>query len=388
MTFETYRLDGVELARTGTWEAKSGKFTMTVEHFQGAVAAAGDPEVSLPAIKFGHDSILNELLGDGAPSYGHIENVRLSADGNTLIGDLAGMPEAAAAVIGRAYKQRSVEMLIDVKTPSGREYKAALTGLALLGATAPAVKGLADLVPLFMAQADMQATTTPQGTAATVTLSDNTTLDTAYTGAVSDKTPPPAEKTTGIPTTKEKPTMATWTPTPEQLKLLGLDENATTEQIAEAVAAKLTAPADTPPADADKAGADKDADKDAAGAQTATDAEKVAASEGAPKTVTLSESIYNGIMAKLSALEKKDAARDNQVLLSEALKAGKIAAADKPSIEALLSASPEAGRKFLQDLKPGRVNMSERGAANAQTTVPDDDQARIDAAADEILKNL
>jgi hypothetical protein len=54
-----------------------------------------------------------------------------------------------AHLVQTAFKRRSAEIAWGVRTPSGKTYKAALAGLALLGVTPPAVKGLADVIARY-----------------------------------------------------------------------------------------------------------------------------------------------------------------------------------------------------------------------------------------------
>lgn len=150
----TSTIKGVELVSVGTWAASTGVTRITREDLEAMLAAHADGFVDKGPIKLGHTSPLNDALGDGAPAYGWVvpTGIRPNAQGkDTLVGDLVGMPSQLAAIAPSAYRRRSVEIAWDVKTPGGKTYRAVLTGVALLGADAPAVKGLADMVALYTA---------------------------------------------------------------------------------------------------------------------------------------------------------------------------------------------------------------------------------------------
>lgn len=142
---ETTTIPNVELVRAGTWAASTGVTVIGTEDLEAMLAAAQDGEVDAAAVRIGHV----DPRFDGEPALGWVGNLRLSDDGKALIGDLIEVPTKLAEVIPRAFRRRSVEIAWGVRTPKGKRYKAALSGLALLGVTPPAVKGLADVLALF-----------------------------------------------------------------------------------------------------------------------------------------------------------------------------------------------------------------------------------------------
>lgn len=146
----TVTIPGVELVRTGTWAASTGITTITEEDLDSMVAAARDPEVDDGPIKLGHTGALSKL-GDSEPALGWVANVK--RNGDRLVGDLVDVPERLAEVIRKAFRRRSAEIAWGLRTPGGRKYRAALTGLALLGVQPPAVKGLNDLLALYGTEA-------------------------------------------------------------------------------------------------------------------------------------------------------------------------------------------------------------------------------------------
>lgn len=150
----TSTIKGVELVSVGTWAASTGVTQITRDDLEAMLAAHADGFVDKGPVKLGHASPLNDALGDGSPAYGWVvpTGIRKNAQGkDTLVGDLVGMPSQLAAIAPTAYRRRSVEIAWDVKTPAGKTYRAVLTGVALLGADAPAVKGLADVLALYTA---------------------------------------------------------------------------------------------------------------------------------------------------------------------------------------------------------------------------------------------
>lgn len=96
-----------------------------------------------PVIKLGH------LDGrfDGEPALGIVDNLQLTDDGNTLIGDLVGVPAWLAEIAPSAYPNRSIEALLDLELDDGTTHSV-LTGLALLGAFEPAVTTLQSLTDI------------------------------------------------------------------------------------------------------------------------------------------------------------------------------------------------------------------------------------------------
>lgn len=148
----TVTIPDVELVSAGTWDASTGRSTITPDDLASAVQAFSDHLIDKPAVKIGHtDPRFSDGNHDGAPAFGWIDNIRTSPDGQKLLGDLVGVPAKLAGIMAAAYRRRSVEMSFGVRTAAGKVYRAAVTGLALLGATAPAVKNLADVYALYSA---------------------------------------------------------------------------------------------------------------------------------------------------------------------------------------------------------------------------------------------
>ncbi|WP_433608733.1 hypothetical protein [Prescottella agglutinans] len=141
MTVDLRTIPGVELVKVGTWDASTGKCEITRERLAAMKAVHDSGEFHRPPIKLGH---ADPRFG-GEPSLGVVDNLTLADDGNTLVGDLVGVPAWLAEIAPSAYPNRSIEALFDVELDDGTTYPALLTGLALLGAMDPACKTIASL---------------------------------------------------------------------------------------------------------------------------------------------------------------------------------------------------------------------------------------------------
>ncbi len=144
----------VELVHAGTWNAKYGPATFTSDDLYAAVGALDCPAVRRPVLKFGHDG----NHGEGDPAIGWIDNLAVTDDGQTLVGDYVGMPAWLAApnadgqmVLASAYPDRSIEGTYDFRCQIGHTHPFALLAVALLGqdrpgvGTLPSLQSLADL---------------------------------------------------------------------------------------------------------------------------------------------------------------------------------------------------------------------------------------------------
>ncbi len=159
MALPTVDLTDVEILRTGgpyrgVGSPEAGDH-ITEEHLEAMARNFADlrGEIDAPN-KLGH--IANQrdvtgpefLDGSGAPALGWLDNVR--RDGDRLLADIKGVPEKFADLIrAGAYRKRSVEFLPTYTDRTGRAREWVLTGLAWLGARRPAVSGLADVHRLY-----------------------------------------------------------------------------------------------------------------------------------------------------------------------------------------------------------------------------------------------
>lgn len=150
-------VEAVPLVKTGTWNGSTGSKAITKEDLEAIVEAHESAVLDKGVLKKGHlDPRHQNPAWDGDPAYGQVDNLRLSDDGETLLGDYINVPEDLAESLPSAYPNRSAEIAWGVKLKDAagkvtKEFKAALAGVALLGRTPPAVKGLGGPVSAFSA---------------------------------------------------------------------------------------------------------------------------------------------------------------------------------------------------------------------------------------------
>jgi hypothetical protein len=138
----------VPLVKVGTWHGSTGAKSITTQDLEDMVSAASSGDLDDAVIKKGHnDPRMMNPMWDGEPVYGQVKNLRITDGGLTLMGDLKHVPKELARSMPSAYPRRSVEIAWNVRLKDAlgkvqKTYRAALSGLALLGATPPAVKGL------------------------------------------------------------------------------------------------------------------------------------------------------------------------------------------------------------------------------------------------------
>jgi len=341
-------IPGVELVKAGTWgghaltdrakeeQAENGGIKITPEIIAEMAAAASDPMIDEAPMKYGHFSA---MFGDGAPATGWVKNLRVSDDGNTLVGDLVDIPVNLYPMIKSGFKKRSIELKFDQPGTGGRVYKAALSALALLGGEKPAVKGLNDLADLYASE-DLNADTAHIPHPAAVALEDSS--NTAQPGENNNEGESPVDILDQI---KEK---------------LGLDAEASDADVLAALEAAL---ADAAAAE-DKAG-ENDAEA-AAGAASALSA-------AGAKVVTVSEAVFSAMQSDIATLREAEQKRSNENMIEAALSAGKITTDEAPiylqqleneqtraGAAALLSSLPE--QKVSTVATPAAVALSEEDA--------------------------
>lgn len=145
-------VEGVELVETGSWNAASGPVTFTPDDLASAVAALDCPAVRRPVLKAGHDG----NHGIGEPALGYVSNVRLSNEGQTLVGDYRGMPawltdvdDDGQSILASAYPDRSIEGEFGYRCQLGHEHPFVVHAVSLLGVERPAVGTLQSLQELY-----------------------------------------------------------------------------------------------------------------------------------------------------------------------------------------------------------------------------------------------
>jgi len=141
-------LPNVDILATGEWALSSGPATFTAADLANAVQAAQCPAVGSPVLKLGHV----DPRFDGEPAFGRVANMALTASGNKITGDLAGMPAWLGTILASAYPNRSIEGYYDFPCQLGHVHPFAIKALALLGVTPPGVgvlSSLADVAALY-----------------------------------------------------------------------------------------------------------------------------------------------------------------------------------------------------------------------------------------------
>lgn len=155
-------MPGIDLVATGEWGLSTGPATFTTADLEAAIEASACPAVGQPVIKLGHlDPRFNaatpdDPTHDGTPAIGHVTNMQVTAGGNKITGDLAGMPGWLGPIIASAFPKRSVEGSFNFRCQIGHMHPFVLTGLALLGVTPPGVGvlgGLSDVAALYGVEA-------------------------------------------------------------------------------------------------------------------------------------------------------------------------------------------------------------------------------------------
>lgn len=148
-------LPDVELVAVGSWNASTGRVTVTLDDLQAALAARECPGVHNPVIKLGHDEPTpgdNRIRWDGTPAVGWVSNMRLSTNDAKLLGDYTGVPAWLIDVMPSAYPQRSIEIQRDFRCQIGHTHPFVITAVSLLGIFPPAVgviRSLNDVQALY-----------------------------------------------------------------------------------------------------------------------------------------------------------------------------------------------------------------------------------------------
>lgn len=344
----TVTLEGVEIVRAGAWASQlSGRVPISTEDLDAMVQAASDPEIDHAPLRIGHV----DPRFDGEPALGWLTNVRRVGD--RVVADITDVPAKLADVVRSAFRRRSAEIMWGVKTPSGRRYKAALSGLALLGLTPPAVKGLADVLSRYSGPTNQAEST---GVAVTIddiddpNAAESLSLLTEQLASRDRNRPPLPDHGANGPAPRGDRTV-----NDEQIRaLLGLAADAPITDQMRAVAAQHK-PAD-PAADAAAAQAKADVDAKAAADKAAADAkaeaDRVAAAAGALTTTIdsaalqlLQQQAADGAQA-LKQLYDADRERD----LANALSGGQIAPASVAQWRAMWDTNKEQTKTLLAGL--------------------------------------
>lgn len=157
MPLETVDIDRIEYLATGTHRGALSPpegDTYTEADLDEMAAAANElgDELRQP-IRLGHrlDRRLKDdgdLEDDAQPAVGWLTNWR--REGDKLVCSARAMPAKVADLIRTgAYRARSAEVIFNYRSRQGHSYRMVPAGMALLGATLPAVTGLADVFALY-----------------------------------------------------------------------------------------------------------------------------------------------------------------------------------------------------------------------------------------------
>lgn len=150
----TENLYGVEILAAGTWRSMEGRTaTLTVADLREAASnfVLLKDRVK-PFLKAGHMNDVDHVKMTGMPALGWMENVRVK--GNRLLADFTNVPRKIGQLIrAKAYRRISAELVRDWTDPSdGRKYGIVLRAAGMLGATAPAINVLKDILGNYAAQ--------------------------------------------------------------------------------------------------------------------------------------------------------------------------------------------------------------------------------------------
>jgi hypothetical protein len=339
---------GVELARPGTWHLASGKRTFTADNLKDAAdffAATGQTRIPLG---FGH----SDSRFDGDPAFGWVSNIRYAEDakGPVLLGDLVDMDEWVAAAAPRRWPNRSIEGFANLDW-NGRTYSLALTRLALLGSTPPAMPNLRSLADMRAAVAAAAADSAAEFITASAP-SDVDPQDSASEAVV----PPSEAKEAGMDPAKIR-------------ERLGLDDDVSDDDVMEALAYAGFVPQPDKPAEP------------APVAASAPKAELIAASG----MITIDASAWNEReerIKRLEAQEDRRRAEERDQIIAKAVVDGKFAPARTAHWVRLWNADPEGARTILDGLAKNVVPVMASGYAGGDGLDVDADYAALYGAPD------
>lgn len=341
---------GVELARPGTWHLASGKRTFEPEDLQDAsdfFAASGQARIP---IGFGHA----DTRFDGDPAFGWVSNIRYTTDakGPVLLGDLVDMDDWVAAAAPSRWPNRSIEGFANLEW-NGRTYRLALTRLALLGSTPPAMptlRSLADLREAITAAAEQSAdceliaaSAAPEDDAATppepeepADLSEPDTEDPAAEAVV----PPSEEKEAGMDPAKIR-------------ERLGLNDDVSDDDVMEALAYAGFTPAPETPEPVAASGESQ---------QTVDQRIAAAAARGGVITIdAMQVKQFQDGMLQAAALAARLDKNERDGIITAAVKEGKFPPARREHYERAWEADPAGTRELIASLAAGLVPVMASG---------------------------
>lgn len=389
---ETVTVKGVQIVKTGTYNARTGPVQIKPDDLQAMVDAAGDPEVRDGIIKLGH---ADTRFSDGGPAFGWVRNLRVKPISDTeakLLGDYVGIPRKLASLIlskedaPAPYRSRSAEIDWNVKTPSGKTHHAVLSAVAFLGEQPPAIADLDDIVNLYtaasgVATAESHTSLSLAPAPEQMTIRDSTIMNNGGTTnpGISFTTNTGYGFSTGTTgTTTANPVLFSQ---PEEGKLvaeaqegkfyldptlLGLDESASEDEI--------LARFDEVIGLAKKGMEFEDREKELAEREAALEKDDAPVPAG---FIQLSQGQYDELK---NAAEQGAEARQVQLsaerdsLIDWALSTGRITIGEKEFFRKLLDKDPVDTEKFLRQAKQGmKVPVTELGSSFVPEVEDDDD---------------
>lgn len=375
-----------ELMKVGNWKVRSGHdFAVTPELIKAAVTAHQSGVLRKPTIRIGHGD--ERFSGD--PAMGFVDNLRISEDGSTLYGDLMGVPKGFAEIMPSAYPSLSIEGMYDYTAPDGSTHDFVLTGLALLGATAPGIselKSVQDVTDFYesnIAAAVGEIGGTPVSFTVEAAADPKPYGNVAYADPKNGKYP--------IDTAEHVRAAWSYINMPKNQKEFSSSELAQIKDRIKAAAKKFGIKIEAATASeergavvalpeklAEALGIDASADEDAIAAawetftanaeQAKTDLEqKVAASAPPAGVVQLDNQQYEQLVAAAEAGQRAEArqmAEDREHLVMAAVRDGRITPASKADWVRALEVDPGGHNKTaLASLKRGLIPLVEAGHA-------------------------
>lgn len=361
----TVTFPGVEIMRVGTHPASTGMTTVIEDDLRAMVAASQDDIVDKPPLKIGHTDKRFNAAGDGEPALGWVKNLRISDDGQTLLADYVGVPSKFAQIMQTAWPRRSCEIAWKVPTAAGKVYGAVLTGLALLGVAAPAVKGLADVMAMYSSgELDPIDTDLQAAGFNVIAFSDSDDTPT-----IPQPIPDSPERVVDQPDSGPDPIMegAPIVAAANKEKIreaLGLKVDATDDEVRAALTEQGITPAAVVEPVADPAASTEPAATDTPVAEPLQTAASAALATVDAAQFSAMQTGYAAMEAKLEAIEAADNKKRRDLIVGTAFSAGKVHPTNVAHFRALLD-TDEAGTTALLESMPVMLPVREVGHSDS-----------------------
>jgi hypothetical protein len=171
----TKDLHDVPMLDAGTWRSMSGEtVTFTKKDLAELVASFNaTKDVLKPFAKLGHIFDEDQRARTGAPSVGRMANLRLTNEGNRIIGSLLNVPLKLARLMeAKSYTRLSPEIFRDFKDAKGKVYRLAFKAVSILGATLPACHTLDDIIVNLFGEGARATAIAPVSTGTVIALSE------------------------------------------------------------------------------------------------------------------------------------------------------------------------------------------------------------------------